>query len=77
MVRGYQTLLDSVRVRVNHSHVMVLQERRLSRARTYPVVGGAVALVATFFVTRGLVGRGTPPEGTPPPPPTDNSVRAP
>ena len=77
LARGYQTQLEGSRLRVSQRYVAQLEERRFSPGRTYPVVGGAVALVTAFFVTRGLVGRGTPPEGTVGPPPTDNSVRAP
>lgn len=76
LTRGIQRPVEGGRVRVNAVQVELLEERRFSPRRTYPVLGGAVALVATFFITRGLVGRGTPPENTGVPPSPDNSVRA-
>jgi len=63
--------LDGVRVRLGPRDVARVDEWHLSRGRTYPVLGATVALVTAFFITRGLVGRGTPPEGGGTEPPTD------
>ena len=70
-VRRVPTPLDGVRVRLSPRDVARVEEWRLSRRRTYPVLGGTVAVVTAFFITRGLVGRGTPPEGGPTEPPTN------
>jgi hypothetical protein len=74
-IRGMPLPLDSVRLRVNQHHVDQLSERRLSRKRTYIVVGAAVAVVAAFGITKGFSSRGTPPEDGPGGP-TTNQRRA-
>ena len=61
-IRGRPIPVDSVRVRVSQGHVEGMNERRLSRSRTFMVIGGAVAIVAAFFVGNGVFGRSTPPE---------------
>ena len=58
-VRGYITDLGGVRVRVARRHVSRVDERRLSRSRTLLVIGGVVAVVATFFAIK-IGGKGTP-----------------
>jgi hypothetical protein len=62
--------VDSVRVRVSKGHVDRVDERRLSRSRTWLFIGGALAIVAAFFVGSG-VGGSTPPENPPGGPPVD------
>jgi hypothetical protein len=73
--RGNQVPVEGGRVRVNQGYVALLEQRRLSPRRTYPAVGGALVLVAAFFITRGFVSRGTPPETSGEPPGPDNSIR--
>ena len=70
-IRRVPTPLEGVRVRLTQRDIARVEEWRFSRRRTYPVLGGAVAVVAAFFITRGLVGRGTPPETGPIEPPID------
>ncbi len=70
-IRGQAVPVDSVRVRVSQGHVERMDERRLSRSRTWIVIGGAVAIVAAFFVGKGAFGRTTPPENPPGGPPID------
>ncbi len=70
-IRGQAVPVDSVRVRVSRGHVERMDERRLSRGRTWMVLGGAVAIVAAFFVGNGVFGRTTPPENPPGGPPVD------
>lgn len=62
--------LDAVRVRVRKDHVVLTEQKQLSRKRTAMLIGGAVVLVATFFASKGWFGRSTPPEepGGPPGP---------
>ncbi len=68
-IRGRAMPVDSVRVRVSQGHVERMNERRLSRSRTFMVIGGAVAIVAAFFVGNGVFGRTTPPDDPPGGPP--------
>lgn len=70
-IRGQAVPVDSVRVRVSQGHVERMDERRLSRTRTWIMIGGAVAIVTAFFVGKGAVGRSTPPENPPGGPPID------
>jgi hypothetical protein len=70
-IRGQSVPVDSVRVRLSQGHVERMDERRLSRTRTWMMVGGAVAIVAAFFVGKGVFGRTTPPENPPGGPPID------
>ena len=63
-VRGYLSALGGVRVRLPQRYVTRIDERRLSRKKTFLVAGGIVGAVAAFFVTKGFGGRGTPPEGS-------------
>ena len=63
-VRGYISDLGGVRVRLPQRYVTRIDERRLSRKKTFLVAGGIVGAVAAFFVTKGFGGRGTPPEGS-------------
>ena len=63
-VHGYIADLGGVRIRLPQRFVTRIDERRLSRKKTFLVAGGIVAAVVAFFVTKGFGGRGTPPEGT-------------
>ena len=58
-VRGYITDLGGVRVRLPRRYVTRIDERRLSRTRSFLVVGGVVAIVAAFFTAK-ISGRSTP-----------------
>jgi len=71
-IRGLPLPLDSMRLRLRQQFIDRVDERRLSRTRTWMVVGGAVALVTAFAVTKGFSSRGTPPEEPPGPPPVNN-----
>jgi hypothetical protein len=57
-------------VRVSPAHVERVDERRLSRTRTWLIIGGAAAVVAAFLTGAG-VGKSTPPENPPGGPPVD------
>jgi hypothetical protein len=57
------TAVDRIRVRVARAHVVLTEERRMSRKRTILAVGGAVVAVVSFFVSKGWFGRSTPPDG--------------
>ncbi len=62
-VRGYISELGGVRVRLSSQrHVVRIDQRQFSRRRTFVVIGGVLATVAAFFITKGISGRGTPPE---------------
>jgi len=70
-IRGQAIAVDTVSVRVSQGYVERMDERRLSRARTWMVIGGAIAIVASFVVSKGGFGRSTPPENPPGGPPID------
>jgi len=58
------------RVRVSRDVIARVEERRFSKGRTLLLVGGTLAGLAAFVLTRSLIGGGT--QGTdrgPPPPP--------
>ena len=66
-IRGRPMPADSVRVRVSKGFVEAIDERRLSRSRTYIVLGIGAAIVATFLGTKGFgKGPGSDPPGEPP-----------
>jgi len=69
-LRSMAMPLEGLRVRVSQGHVVRLEERQLSRTRTWMTIGVAVAVVASFFLSKGVFGRSTPPEepGGPPGP---------
>lgn len=58
-IQGYISELGGVRVRLPQRYVTRMDERQLSRKKTLLVVGGIVAVVATFFATK-LSGKSTP-----------------
>ncbi|HJU75234.1 MAG TPA: hypothetical protein VJ717_15940 [Gemmatimonadaceae bacterium] len=66
-IGGRATPVDSVRVRVSQGHIDRMDERRLSRTRTWMVVGGAVAIVAAFLIGGGIGGKAPSPEPGEPP----------
>jgi hypothetical protein len=70
-LRGLPLPLDSMRLRLSQRFVERMDERRLSRTRTWMLVGGAASVVAAFGVTKGFTSRGTPPEEPPGGPPTN------
>ena len=63
-VKGYISDLGGVRVRLPRQYVTRMDERRFSTSKTLLVVGGVVAILAGFFITKGFGGKGTPPETT-------------
>lgn len=66
-IRGRPMPADSVRVRVSRGYVESIDERRLSRSRTYIVLGVGVAIVAAFLGTKGFgKGPSSDPPGEPP-----------
>jgi hypothetical protein len=67
-ISGRPTPVDTVRVRVSQGYIERIDERRLSRTRTWMVVGGAVAIAAGFLLSGGIGGRGPSPDqpGEPP-----------
>ena len=58
-IQGYISELGGVRVRLPQRYVTRMDQRQLSRKKTLLVVGGIVAVVATFFATK-LSGKSTP-----------------
>ena len=71
VTQGRSTLpVDGIRVTVSPDQFVRVEQRLLSRKRTWLTVGAAAALVAGFFLTTGWFGRQTPPDepGTPPGP---------
>lgn len=67
-IRGQALPVANVLVRVSPQHVERMDERRLSRSRTWLVIGGAAAIVATFLLSGGFGGRtptNKPPDGPP------------
>jgi hypothetical protein len=70
-IRGRPVPVDSVQVRVSRGHIEHIDERRLSRTRTWMIVGGAAAIVASFLMSGGF---GKPPAQEPPGgPPVDET----
>ena len=61
-IRLPSTRLVGDTLRLWRQHLDGAFERRLSSRRTALVVGAGVAVVAAFFIGRGLGGRGVPPE---------------
>jgi hypothetical protein len=55
-IRGQALPVDSVQVRVVPQHVDRMDERRLSRSRTWLFIGGAAAVVAAFLLSGGIGG---------------------
>ena len=58
-IQGYISELGGVRVRLPQRYVTRMDQRQLSRKKTLLIVGGIVAVVATFFATK-LSGKSTP-----------------
>jgi hypothetical protein len=73
-IRGLPLPLDSMRLRLRQSFLDRVDERRLSRTRTWIVVGGATAVVTAFLASKGFSSRGTPPEEPPSGPPVNNGL---
>jgi hypothetical protein len=73
-IRGLPLPLDSMRLRLRSSFLGRVDERRLSRTRTWMTIGGATAVVAVFLATKGFSARGTPPEEPPGGPPVNNGL---
>jgi len=58
-IQGYISELGGVRVRLPQRYVTRMDQRQLSRSKTLLVVGGIVAVVATFFAVK-ISGKSTP-----------------
>lgn len=66
-IRGRPMPADSVSVRVNRGYVESIDERRLSRPRTYIILGVGAAIVAAFLGSNGFgKGPSSEPPGEPP-----------
>jgi hypothetical protein len=67
-LNGYSNGWTGESVKVAREYTTGFQVRQLDRFRTTMVAGGAAVAVIGFFVTRSLVGGGTPPSdaGSPP-----------
>jgi len=63
-VRGYVSDLGGVRVRLPQQYVTRMDERQLSRKRTFLLSATIVGAIAAFFIAKGVSGRSTPPEVT-------------
>jgi hypothetical protein len=63
-VRGYVSDLGGVRVRLPQQYVTRMDERQLSRKRTFLVSAAIVGAIAAFFIAKGVSGHSTPPEVT-------------
>jgi hypothetical protein len=72
-ISGRATPVDSVSVRVSQGHIERMDERRLSRTRTWIVIGGAVAVVTAFLLSGGIGGKS--PTQEPPGDPGGNQYR--
>lgn len=64
-IRGQELPVSGVSVTLASGDVTDVRVRTLSKKRTALVVGGAVAIVATFLITKGFKSGTTPPEGPP------------
>lgn len=64
-IRGQELPVSGVRVTLSPSEVTDVRVRTLSKKRTAWVIGGAVAIVTTFLITKGFKAGTTPPEGPP------------
>jgi hypothetical protein len=71
-IRGRPMPADTVSVRVSRGYVESMDERRLSRSRSYIAIGVAVAIVAAFLSAKGF-GKG--PSAEPPGEPPGNQYR--
>ena len=70
-IRGQPVPVDSLQVRISRGHIDHIDERRLSRTRTWMIVGAAATIVATFLLS-GVISN--PPAQEPPGgPPVDQS----
>jgi hypothetical protein len=56
--------VSGVKVTLSPSDVTETRVRKLSKKRTFLVIGGALATVVTFFVTKGFRSGSTPPDGS-------------
>lgn len=64
-IRGQELPVSGVRVTLSPSDVTDVRVRTLSKKRTAWVIGGAVAIVATFLITKGFKAGTTPPADPP------------
>lgn len=62
-IRGQELPVSGVTVTLGPSDVTDVRVRTLSRRRTAMVVGAALAIIVTFFATKGFKSGSTPPEG--------------
>lgn len=67
-ISGRPVPVDDISVRVSQGHIERMDERRLSRTRTWVVIGGIVTVAAAFLLSGGIGGRSPtpdPPDGPP------------
>ncbi len=66
-IRGRASPVDSVQVRISQGYVEHMDERRLSRGRTWLMIGGALVIIAAFLGSKGFgKGPAAEPPGEPP-----------
>lgn len=64
-IRGPQLPVDGIRVTLGRADLADTRVRTLSRKRTGLLIGGALAVIATFLIADGFSAGYTPPEGPP------------
>ena len=74
-IRGEAAQWSGESVRLDRDFVGRLQERRLSKGRTWLAAGLTTAAIVALIATRGIYGFGSSPEPTEPPPPPTSMVR--
>jgi hypothetical protein len=72
-IRGSRLPVSGVEVALGPRDLTDTRVRTVSRKRTGLLVGGALAVIVTFFVTEGFTAGHTPPEGPPGPGGPDQS----
>lgn len=72
-IRGPQLPVSGIEVPLAPRDIIETRVRTVSRKRTGLLIGGALAVIVTFFVTEGFSAGYTPPEGPPGPGGPDQS----
>jgi hypothetical protein len=73
-LRGLSIPIDTLRLEFALNLVERVEERRLSRSRTWLAAGLGAGVVATFVASKGFAGRGVPPEQNPTGPPVNEAL---